>query len=58
MKPCIIKQPAGVGDVFFLQKVASIYRDKVMKSSGLYEMILFGSLSTFLVSVGVNYLIG
>ena len=28
MKPCIIKQPAGVGDVFFLQKVASIYRDK------------------------------
>ena len=28
MKPCIIKQPAGVGDVFFLQKIASIYRDK------------------------------
>ena len=28
MKPCIIKQPAGVGDVFFLQKIASIYRGK------------------------------
>ena len=28
MKPCIIKQPAGVGDVFFLQKIAHVYRDK------------------------------
>ena len=27
MKPCIIKQPAGVGDVFFLQKIAHVYRD-------------------------------
>lgn len=26
MKPCIIKQPAGVGDVFFLQKIAHMYR--------------------------------
>ena len=26
MKPCIIKQPAGVGDVFFLQKIANMYR--------------------------------
>ena len=28
MKPCIIKQPAGVGDVFFLQKIAHVYRQK------------------------------
>ena len=28
MKPCIIKQPAGVGDVFFLQKIAHTYRQK------------------------------
>ncbi len=28
MKPCIIKQPAGVGDVFFLQKIAHVYRKK------------------------------
>ena len=28
MKPCIIKQPAGVGDVFFLQKMAHVYRKK------------------------------
>ena len=28
MKPCIIKQPAGVGDVFFLQKTAHTYRQK------------------------------
>ena len=28
MKPCIIKQPAGIGDVFFLQKVAHTYREK------------------------------
>ena len=28
MKPCIIKQPAGIGDVFFLQKIASVYREK------------------------------
>lgn len=28
MKPCIIKQPAGIGDVFFLQKVAHSYREK------------------------------
>ena len=28
MKPCIIKQPAGVGDVFFLQKIAHTYREK------------------------------
>lgn len=28
MKPCIIKQPAGIGDVFFLQKIASVYRNK------------------------------
>ena len=27
MKPCIIKQPAGIGDVFFLQKIAHVYRD-------------------------------
>ena len=27
MKPCFIKQPAGVGDVFFLQKIAHTYRD-------------------------------
>ena len=26
MKPCIIKQQAGVGDVFFLQKIAHMYR--------------------------------
>ena len=28
MKPCIIKQPAGVGDIFFLQKIAHTYRQK------------------------------
>lgn len=28
MKPCIIKQPAGIGDVFFLQKIAEVYRQK------------------------------
>lgn len=28
MKPCIIKQPAGLGDVFFLQKIAHVYREK------------------------------
>ena len=28
MKPCVIKQPAGIGDVFFLQKVAHTYREK------------------------------
>jgi len=28
MKPCIIKQPAGVGDVFFLQKIAHVYLEK------------------------------
>tara|TARA_Y100001970_G_scaffold102706_1_gene128959 strand:- start:1443 stop:2162 length:720 start_codon:yes stop_codon:yes gene_type:complete len=28
MKSCIIKQPAGVGDVFFLQKIARTYLDK------------------------------
>ena len=28
MKPCIIKQPAGIGDVFFLQKIAHTYREK------------------------------
>ena len=22
MKPCIIKQPAGIGDVFYCQKIA------------------------------------
>lgn len=31
MKPCIIKQPAGIGDVFFLQKVAHTYREKGCK---------------------------
>ena len=24
MKPCLIKQPAGIGDVFFCQKIARI----------------------------------
>ena len=24
MKPCIIKQPAGIGDIFFCQKLAKI----------------------------------
>jgi len=33
MKPCIIKQPAGIGDVFFCQKIA-----RVMLSKG-YEVI-------------------
>lgn len=28
MKLCLIKQPAGIGDVFFLQKVAHTYREK------------------------------
>ena len=28
IKSCIIKQPAGIGDVFFLQKIASVYREK------------------------------
>ena len=31
MKPCLIKQPAGVGDVFFLQKVAHHFRSKGSK---------------------------
>jgi len=31
MKPCVIKQPAGIGDVFFLQKIAHIYREKGCK---------------------------
>lgn len=31
MKPCIIKQPAGIGDVFFLQKIAHTYREKGCK---------------------------
>lgn len=31
MKPCIIKQPAGIGDVFYLQKVADFYRNKGCK---------------------------
>ena len=22
MKPCLIKQPAGIGDIFFCQKIA------------------------------------
>lgn len=33
MKPCIIKQPAGIGDVFFCQKIA-----RVMMSKG-YQII-------------------
>ena len=33
MKPCIIKQPAGIGDVFFCQKIA-----RVMLSEG-YQVI-------------------
>lgn len=28
MKPCLIKQPAGIGDVFFLQKVSHLYKQK------------------------------
>jgi len=28
MKPCLIKQPAGIGDVFFLQKIAHLYRER------------------------------
>lgn len=28
MKPCLIKQPAGIGDIFFLQKVAHTYRER------------------------------
>jgi hypothetical protein len=31
MKPCVIKQPAGIGDVFFLQKIAHLYREKDCK---------------------------
>lgn len=31
MKPCIIKQPAGIGDVFFLQKIAEVYRQRGCK---------------------------
>ena len=27
MKPCLIKQPAGIGDVFFCQKIARIMMD-------------------------------
>jgi|TARA_B100001964_G_scaffold244167_1_gene324565 hypothetical protein len=28
MKQCIIKQPSGIGDIFFLQKIAHVYREK------------------------------
>jgi len=31
MKSCLIKQPAGLGDVFFLQKIAHVYREKGYK---------------------------
>ena len=31
MKSCLIKQPAGLGDVFFLQKLAYTYREKGYK---------------------------
>jgi len=31
MKSCLIKQPAGLGDVFFLQKLAHVYREKGYK---------------------------
>ena len=33
MKPCLIKQPAGIGDVFFCQKIA-----RVMMQNG-YQII-------------------
>lgn len=28
MKPCVIKQPAGIGDIFFCQKIAHVMRGK------------------------------
>ena len=31
MKVCLIKQPSGIGDIFFLQKIAHVYREKGYK---------------------------
>ena len=28
MRPCLIKQPAGIGDVFFCQKIARVMMEK------------------------------
>ena len=28
VKPCLIKQPAGIGDVFFCQKIARVMMEK------------------------------
>ena len=58
MKTCLIRQPAGLGDIFFTQKIAKTVLKKKLADKIIWPVIKeYGYISNYLITPQIQYIV-